>query len=679
MVVSLALTRSEFPISRVYGVDLVGAGVGCVLVLLLLEASDAPTAIMWVGVLAMLASVTFSGTEAPGSGRKATLLGVMTLVSVRNGLGPYGLQPLAVKGSFEGGSSHIFREWNSFSRVAVFPEIEALPAMWGPSWRMPENTKPMLQRRLQIDGDAGTMAYRFSGDLNEFQFLRSDVTNIAYFLPGREKTAVIGVGGGRDVLSAAVFGATDITAVEVNPIFVRLLTVEEGFADFTNIDRVSGLKLVVDEGRSWFARTDESFDLIQMSLVDTWAATGAGAFTLSENGLYTVEAWQTFVSRLAPDGVFTVSRWFNPETVNETGRLISLGAATLITLGVESPADHLLLISQGNVTTLVLSRSPFNREGLEVLHQAASFLEHRVLLSPLQESVSRDLQKIVSAESLDALELVTADYTYDLSPPTDDRPFFFNQLRFDRPVEAMRISASLMGLDTIGGGIREGNVIATVTLIVLFMVSLLLVLATVVLPLRGAIANAGKPLVVAGTVYFLLIGMGFMLIEIGLLQRTSVFLGHPIYSLGVLLSSLIIATGLGSLLSGRFSLVSRKAFLSWSLLTSGYLLLVAFLLPDLLEANRTASLPLKTLISVAIIAPAGILMGFAFPTGMALVSAVDERPTPWFWGINGAAGVLASVMAIGISMAAGISMTLMVGAFCYLLLLPCYQQLRKLG
>ncbi len=526
VVVSLALTRSQFPISKVYGVDLAGAGLGCVMVLLLLEASDAPTAIMWVGVLAMLASMTFSGTRSNGSGKKAVLLGVMTLVSFLNGLGPYGLQPLSVKGNFEGGSSHIFREWNSFSRVAVFPEVEALPAMWGPSWRMPENTKPILQRRLQIDGDAGTMAYRFQGDLNEFQFLRSDVTNIAYFLPGRDKTAVIGVGGGRDVLSAAVFGASDITAVEVNPIFIRLLTIEEGFADFTNIDRVPGLKLVVDEGRSWFARTDESFDLIQMSLVDTWAATGAGAFTLSENGLYTVDAWQTFVSRLNPDGVFTVSRWFNPATVNETGRLISLGTATLLSLGVEDPAQHLLLISQGNVTTLVLSRSPFSPEDLSPLHQATSFLEHRVLLSPLQASVSTDLAKIVGADSLEELSRVTGGYTYDLSPPTDDRPFFFNQLRFDRPLQAIQISASLMGLDSIGGGVREGNVIATVTLMVLLVVSLLLVLATVILPLRGAIKNTGRSLVYSGSFYFLLIGMGFMLVEIGLLQRTSVFLGH---------------------------------------------------------------------------------------------------------------------------------------------------------
>src|SRR6185436_1045097 len=136
--------------------------------------------------------------------------------------------------------------------------------------------------------------------------------------------------GGRDIISAATFGYRDITGVELNPVFVKLLTRQPGFADFTNLDRVSGLRLFVDEGRSWFARSDERFDVIQMSLIDTWAATGAGAFSLSENGLYTVEAWKIFLDRLTPRGVYTVSRWYNPNDPSETARMLSLAVATLL-------------------------------------------------------------------------------------------------------------------------------------------------------------------------------------------------------------------------------------------------------------------------------------------------------------------------------------------------------------
>jgi spermidine synthase len=142
---------------------------------------------------------------------------------------------------------------------------------------------------MTIDGAAGTGIYRFSGDLNEVAFLKSDVTAIAYALPGLENGAVIGVGGGRDVLTALLFGLKTVVGVELNPIFGQLLL--RDYADFTALARHPGVTIEVDEARSWFSRTTHSFDIIQMSLIDTWAATGAGAFTLSENGLYTVEGW----------------------------------------------------------------------------------------------------------------------------------------------------------------------------------------------------------------------------------------------------------------------------------------------------------------------------------------------------------------------------------------------------
>lgn len=180
-----------------------------------------------------------------------------------------------------------------------------------------------------------------------------------------------------DILSAAVFGLKDITGVEINPIFIKLLMREPGFVDFTNLPALSGIKFVVDEGRSWFARTDEFFDIIQMTLIDTWAATGAGAFSLSENGLYTVDAWKIFLRRLTPKGVFTVSRWYFPGAVEETGRLVSLAVGTLLDSGITEPQAHIFLVSQGPVATLILSKCPFSASDLDVLEKAAANYEHR--------------------------------------------------------------------------------------------------------------------------------------------------------------------------------------------------------------------------------------------------------------------------------------------------------------
>jgi hypothetical protein len=680
VVVSLALTRSPFAIGRVYGVDLLGAATGCLGVLVVLNFTDAPSAILWIAAFAAAAAWLFSGSgigDAPSQPppfatvfrHRGAITAILGSCALLNGLTDYGFQPLVAKGHFEGGNSHIFRQWNSFSRIAVYREVTGAPQMWGPSARFAGRAGRIQQRKLNIDGDAGTYAYRFTGDLRDVDFLRYDITSLAYHLPGRKRVAVIGVGGGRDILTAALFGSNDITGVEINPIFVRLLTREPGFADFTDLRSLAGVKVVIDEGRSWFARTDQAFDVVQMSLIDTWAATGAGAFSLSENGLYTVEAWKTFLSHLTTQGVYTVSRWYNPTDATETGRMLSLAVAALIEMGVSSPEKHVFLATQERIATLVVARQPFSVADLTALREATDFYQYRVLVSPSQRPDSDTLGAIVSARERPELERITSAQQFDLTPATDDRPFFFNQVPINKPIQAMYLAKALVGVGGVGG-VREGNLVATATLLILFFISLALVLGTIVIPMRSATQDVGSKLVYAGTLYFLLIGIGFMAVEIGLLQRMSVFLGHPIYSLSVSLFTLILATGIGSLLSDELVLNRRWKFVAWAVITSAYVISLPQWLPPLLLRFDSANLFTRAAVCIAVIAPAGLLMGFAFPTGMRFVSAIDRRPTPWFWGINGAAGVLASVMAVGISIALGISTTLTIGSICYLLLIP---------
>jgi hypothetical protein len=179
--------------------------------------------------------------------------------------------------------------------------------------------------------------------------------------------------------------------------------------------------------------------------------------------------------------------------------------------------------------------------------------------------------------------------------------------------------------------------------------------------------------------YFSLIGVGFMAVEIGLLQRMSVFLGHPVYALSVLLFSLMLATGLGSLLSDTFPLNSRGRFASWSVLSGTYILSLPLWLPNVLLAFDSSTLIPRAIVCVLTIAPAGLLMGFGFPTGMRLVSQISDKPTPWFWGINGAMGVLASVAAVATSIAFGTGATLMIGAGCYYLLIPTVLRFLRQG
>jgi spermidine synthase len=169
------------------------------------------------------------------------------------------------------------------------------------------------------------------------------VTNVAYFLRHQGGACIIGVGAGRDVQSAILFGQKNVLGIELNPIFINLL--EKQFRDFAGIAGREGVRLVVDDARSYLSTSEEKFAVIQMSMIDTWAATGAGAFSLSENALYTEEAWDVFFRRLSDDGIFTVSRWHNPDDLGETGRVVSLAVASLLRMGITSPEKHLAMVT----------------------------------------------------------------------------------------------------------------------------------------------------------------------------------------------------------------------------------------------------------------------------------------------------------------------------------------------
>jgi spermidine synthase len=337
------------------------------------------------------------------------------------------------------------------------------------------------QRAMNIDGFAGTVMYRFDGDLSKLDFLRYDITNLAYAIRHQGRSAVIGVGGGRDLLSAYFFGFRDVTGVELNPIFIDLLTRQ--LRSYNHLADLPGVRLFTDEARSWFARTTERFDLIEMSLIDTFAATGAGAYSLSENGLYTTQGWRHFFSALTPNGVFTVSRWFNPNDITETGRLVSLAAAALREEGIEQPRNHLFLASSGKLATLIVAKSRYTTDELAQLREQADSLRFDVIISPDQQDGSTALAEVIEARTPEALAALSARLHRDLSVTTDDRPFFFNQLNALDPV-SIRMAASA------GQGILQGNLLATMTLLIIVGFSGLLVLFTMIFPALPAVRQA---------------------------------------------------------------------------------------------------------------------------------------------------------------------------------------------
>lgn len=679
--ISLALTRSPFPRSLVYAVDLAGAALGCAAVVGVLEVLDGPTAIIASGVAAGGAAMAFARAATADEARRLsarplwqrplfTVAALALLIPINNGA-RYGFKPVMVKDAIETRLASRTERWNSYSRIVAYAPYREPAQLWSPSKTYVPGA-PVDQVYLNIDGAAGTSMHRFDGTKASIDFLKYDLVNLALHLPDIRKSAVIGVGGGRDMLSAHLFGVEDITGVELNRIFVDLHRRDPFYSEFSGLKNVPGARLVVDDARSWFAATDASFDLIQMSMIDTWAATGAGAFTLSENGLYTLEGWRAFFSRLSDRGVFTVSRWFSPYDVSESGRMISLALATLIDAGVANPRQHMMVVTSDRVATLVLARRPFTPAQLAALREAADRLQFTRLIDPDGEPPPGVIGRLLSARTVRELDAAGRTEWLDLTVSTDNRPFFFNQLRFQTIPEVL--PRLLDG--QLADGVMRGNLIASLALVFILIVAVLAVVAAIIVPLRHSLRSAPRRVITAGTLYFALIGTGFMFAEISLLQYFGIFLGHPTYALGVCLFGLILFTGVGSFVSEWIPLASTSRFAAWAAALAVYLLAAQAMLPQVFAATSSSPLSIRILVAVTLLMPAGLLMGFAFPTGMRLVEAITPEPTPWFWGINGATGVLASVIAVMIGITFGINVTMIAAACCYLLLIPAAHGLR---
>lgn len=671
VVVAAAVTKTRFPVGRVYAVDLIGAALGAPAVPLLLSFADAGSALILVAALCGFASAAFAFA---GSDKRALRQGVilgaaLALVGLANARTHSGLAPLWVKGRPEVRALIEQELWNSHSRVVVGPAGKVPASFWGKGTLCPQ---PMVtQRSIEIDGHAMTPLYHAEGKLESLRWLDCDVTNVIHRVRPHGSIAIIGVGGSRDLQAALLSGHKPVVGIELNS---RLLEILQGpLGEPTLVPQNPDVQLVHGEARSVLARTSKRFDVIQMSLIDTWAATGAGAHALGENGLYTVEAWKLFLDHLEPNGIFTVSRW---ATV-ETARVMALAVAALEGRGVKQPADHIALISSGLVSTLLVGRDPLRPADSDALERVAKEKGFAVVVSPTHPTTATRLKEILSVKDRAELDRITLLPELDFRPATDDRPFFFNVIR----PRALWHPPPALTQGTI-----EGNLVATRTLLLALLASVLLVSGAILIPLwrmRADLKTVEAPSpgrrgrLAAALGYFFCIGVGFMLAEIALLQRLSVVLGHPIYSLIVVLASLVASAGVGSLLSDRLPFDRRPYCYVYPTLISGLLIAVALLWHRFAPGVASAVLGARIGFAVAITAPLGICMGMAFPCGMRIVSREFQKETPWLWGLNGVGSVLASSLAIIIALMFGLTNLTLASAAVYLCLLPAIALLTR--
>jgi len=666
VVVCLALTGFPARVSRLYAADLAGAALGCVLLILVLDYSDGPTAVLWVAALASLGAISFAwDTSSPALRRAAVTTTILIGVAAGSTILVWRQFPifriLYIKGSFE--ARPLYEKWNSYSRVRVNGSQSRYepPQGWGLSPTLPESTR-VRQLQMDIDVGAGTVLTGFAGDLQAVEHLKYDVTNIGYFIRREPNVLVIGAGGGRDILSALAFGARSVMAVEINKDIIR--TVNGRFGDFTgHLDRDPRVRFVNDEARSFVARSPERFDIIQISLIDTWAATAAGAFVLTENSIYTVEAWTTFLRHLTDDGLLSVSRWYFRDRPAEMYRTTTLAVEALRALGVTDPRRHIAIVrnmqlanrpadTPDGVGTILVSRRPFTEAELDALDREAVRLAFDVQFNQ-RVAVDETFSRLTTPHGLhDFLD----SYPVNISPPTDNSPFFFNMLRLRDVVRPELLDFGKLSL----------NMKAVATLAILLVTVTFLTAVCILLPLwltrdRVRLAGAG-PLFT----FFIAIGLGFMLIETSQMQRLIIALGHPTYGLSVVLFALLLSSGLGSFLTSGVTVEAASAAGRRRLLAVvAVLTIFGLLTPSIVRWIEPMTTWVRIVAAVALLFPAGLVMGMAFPLGMKLAAGRARELTAWLWGLNGAASVLASVLSVCIALTWSISAAFWTGWICY--------------
>ena len=650
-VVSIAISEAVERVDRAYFWDLAGAAAGCLLLIPFLNLFGGPNTMIAAAVFYGVASAIWFH-QAGSVKRRASavlvalLLVILILVNYKAGW----IDVRTAKGQRI--PTERFKAWNSFSRIGVNGQAGTLDT--GAYWT------------IVIDGDATTGVSMYDWDHGitpaQREKLLGEGQGFPYALRPGAKALVIGAGGGYDVARALAGGSHDVMAVEINPIIATDLMRGKLADDSHHIYTRPEVRVQVEDGRSFVRGSSEKYQVIQATLVDTWASTAAGAFALSENNLYTADAFYDYLSHLTDDGMLSFTRWgFDPP--RESLRLVSLAMDAFTRLGEPNPASHVIAVRAntealrgwGALDTVLISRKPFTAEDIALTLKKVADAHMEKVYVP-GDPPTNAFGQYLSAPDPQAF---VHDYPYDVSPVNDDRPFFFYTVQ-PRDLWNFFFSANTASADY--------KVNKAVPLLYgLMAISIGATILVLLLPrwLLGTRLPKQKG-VIAFLWYFLCLVAGYILIQVALIQKFILLLGHPEYALTVIVFSMLVTSGLGSFFSRKI-VAGDDGRLGWVL--TGIAILVAALAfgsRPLVTAAATWPLEAKMLITALCIAPAGFLMGVPFPSGLRRLEQRHAPSVRWAWSLNAAASVLGSAGAIFFAIYLGLRATLLIGGALYL-------------
>jgi len=686
MALGFLLTITPQRAGQTYAVNLLGSASGCAMALVAPAALGGEGMVTLSGALAALAALAASISPPASASRFApgrlrpfkhlVSLGALALLlftgldialrlagrpgfsALELRLSPYKSLSYALQAP---GSSVIYRRWNAFSRVDVVRSagIHSLPGL---SYRFLQPL-PTLDG-LFVDGDDLSPMPQSSTPAD---FAPHLLNTLAFHLRPQAHTLVLEPRGGLDVFTAQALSTGPVTAVEINPLIVAAAPV---YAD-------ARLLVFQDSGRSYLQRTRFRYDVILLSLASSFHPVQSGAYTLAEDYRYTVESFQEMLAHLNPGGLLVATRWLQ-DPPSEDLRLFALGVTALETAGAD-PRLQLVALRGYNTATVLLKQGAFTSSELANIRTFAAARAFDLTYAPdirpeetnlyniLPESVY--YQTYLSLLESNPRQAFYSAYDYDVRPPTDDHPFFGHYFKW---AQAPQILAEFGQALQPFGGAGYFVILALLILATLLAAALILLPVTLWKRANRKALTAASPFAAHHLAYFGLLGLAFLCVEIPLLQRFILFLGNSAYAVAAVLFSLLLFSGVGSQLSPRLPLLPGL----------GLLVVLSLLMPVLLPRlfALTLGLPLAARLGVTVLAlaPLGFLMGIPFPAGIRTIArepapspdgeaqeAAAHSDIPWIWAVNGAASVIAPILAALLALTFGFSAVLRLGAACY--------------
>ncbi len=679
--IGLALLRFAGNVNRLYFFDLFGSGIGAlgiIVTMYLIPPAQYLTLISAVGFCAVLIANWESWKTrkwrriVPITGLAAAFIGYLLFNPVSIKISPY----KGLSSTLNFPDAQILNERHSPLGVLHVVRSELIRAVPGLSLNARQPVQPQLG--IFTDADGMTAITDFRGDLSKLGYLGDTTSALAYHLIEPPRVLVLGAGGGGDVLNALYHGAVSVDAVELNPQVFELVAKEhEDFAgDIYAPDSPYPVQVHVAEARGFVRAATKQYDLIQIALLDSVSASAAGTHALSESYLYTVEAFTDLYQHLMPGGIISITRWLKTPP-RDMIRLFGTAVVALEQSDGAVPAQQLAMIRGWRTGTLLIKKGAFSAADRAAVQNFCRERSFDLAYYPQMPEVEANrYNQLTEPTFFRAAQAILSDdreqfyegYPFNIRPTTDNRPYFFQFLRFDSLVQMVR---------TVGRSaipfIEWGYLLLIATLIQAVLAGVVLILIPLFFLRRedtSTITHNSRFTNWQVFVYFLSLGVGFMFIEMSFIQKFLLLLANPTYAVAVVLCAFLLFAGLGSLFSLKLRAI-KKLRQPPIAVAIGMLSVIALvylqLLPPIFHRFLASSDTLKIAVSIGLIAPLAFFMGMPFPLGIDRLQRHHPHLIAWAWGINGYASVVSAILATCLAIAFGFNVVILLAVGIYLI------------